>query len=107
MRVGPTFFVRVLVAAEYEQRHISSLRNLHRFRNQFLIFRRIAQMSEVGEPPATFFRYLATFGIRKFDSVTNLVLYSLKHTDAASGFIAVTTEMHLCRVWANHRDRLQ
>src|SRR6185369_222941 len=98
MIVGPAFLVRVLISAEHKQRDVRILGNSDRFGNQFLIVRRIAEMSAISKPDATLFGYFATLGVRDFNFVADLIFDSLQHTDAASGLIAVTTEMDLRRI---------
>ena len=44
MIVGPAFFVRVFVAAQNQQRKVRRLRDLDGLRDQFAVFRRIAQV---------------------------------------------------------------
>ena len=95
MRVSPAFLVRILISAEHKQRDVCTSCRTDCFGNQLLIIRWIAERCTIGKPVATLFRYLATLGINDFDFITNLILYTLKYTDAASGLIAVATEMHL------------
>src|SRR5262245_9619987 len=107
MIISPSLFVCIFVSTEHEQCDIGCLRNTDSFGNQSLIVRRIVELSSVCKPNAALFIYLSPFSIDHFNAIANFVFYSLKHANAASWVIAVTTEMNLCRVWTNHRDRLQ